>query len=870
MTAESVEYVYALYNFDAENPDEVSFRMGERVRVVEKDEAYGDGWYQGTNERGETGLFPFSYTTYDASAAQMMVTGARNSSVAEPPAAEPGVLHSTMNDIDHALSELHSPRTGDWDDENEAEPDFAARAAARAALARNAQKSLAEAAHEQETGGAWPAASGLGEPGSISNASHVGLSKAPGITPLAMLEMSDESEDEDDAAQALGASTSTTGPPAAKTSPELVPEQPSHATPAQSVPESPESPFGVTPPGPSSGDALSKQPMQPQPLSLSALALTSTTPQPEVMPDLPTPTTATSPAAPVPVEASPAATVPVEMSPVPQEVSIPGGFVEPPTPVRDPAHATATVPAATLAAPPASAPVLSDSKPTELTTPPRPATLGGMPGGAPGGNPLTWTVDDVVAWARSKNYDAQTIEKLAEHEISGDALLAMDIHLLKEIDIVAFGRRFHLANGIKELQERGVSALPVVPTSPEAKAPAAPAPAAPVPVAPAPEAPAPVASAPVAQASVVSAPEAPAPVALAPWNGTSATAWTSPQPYANPVFRDAVPSASPTAPSVATVPGLAPPASWASVHSATPQPWEAEAPTATPMPSTAPPPPISEPMPAVHAVEPNVPRAVKLDVPRAVDPEVPMVQPGPVAASEPVDTPLPAVPSAERESWHRFHLRPVRAKSTARAGGPEKSQISLPTSNAHFAPPPAPPKDGARQAAAQGAVLQRIGSVDQQGWIKKRGERYNTWNERYLVLQGNDLLVLRDPSAERVKSHIPLQGYKVISDESAPGRYSFKIVHESQRTHQFSLEDPVALRSWMKAVMKATIGRDTSQPVISSYSNPTISLEEAQRRRPRPPSPSSRHRSQLDVARESAEMQVARDMAAYGPGNDLV
>lgn len=829
MTAESVEYVYALYNFDAENPDEVSFRMGERIRVVEKDDAYGDGWYQGTNERGETGLFPFSYTTYDQSAAQMMVTGARNlSNAAEP--AETGVLHSTMNDIDHALSELHSPRTGDWDDEHEAEPDFAARAAARAALARNAQKSLAEVAHEQEDGGAWPAASGLGEPGSISNASHVGLSKAPGITPLAMLEMSDESEDEDDAPPPPSASTLPAdmppAAPAAETESHLVPKLLAKEAPAQSVPESPETPFGVTPPGPSSGDVLTMQPIQPQPLSMPAMSLASKAPEPEPaptpMPERPTPTTATSqipeaPAAPAPAVAS---------SPVrPQEVSIPGGFIEPPTPVRDPARARASVPAASPTSPPVSAPVVSTSEPTAVTTPPRPATLGSVPSGAPGGDPMTWTVDDVLAWARSKNYDAQTIEKLAEHEISGDALLALDIHLLKEIDIVAFGRRFHLANGIKELQERMAA-----PTSPVE---------------------------PVAAFAPVAAPTATA--AAAP-----ATSVASPEPYSSPVFREAVPSASPTVPSV---PGLAPPASWATLQSATPLPWDAET-TTTPMPSTAAPLPVSEPE-APRTAEPEVPRVAEPAKPESSPVVKPQV-PGP-APSEPI-----TVPSAERETRHRFHLRPVRAKSAARAGGPDKSQISLPTSNAHFVPPPAsaaapraPPKDEARSTAGQGPVLQRIGPVDQQGWIKKRGERYNTWNARYLVLQGHDLLVLRDPSAERVKSHIPLQGYKVVSDESAPGRYSFKIVHESQRTHQFSLEDPVALRVWMKAVMKATIGRDTSQPVISSYSNPTISLEEAQRRRVRPPSPTSRHRSQLDVARESAELQVARDMAAFGPGNDL-
>ena len=42
----AVEKVYALHDFDAENPDEVSFKAGEAVIVVEKDDAYGDGWWQ--------------------------------------------------------------------------------------------------------------------------------------------------------------------------------------------------------------------------------------------------------------------------------------------------------------------------------------------------------------------------------------------------------------------------------------------------------------------------------------------------------------------------------------------------------------------------------------------------------------------------------------------------------------------------------------------------------------------------------------------------------------------------------------------------------------------------------------------------------
>lgn len=40
------EYVYALHDFQPENEDEVPFRAGERIEVVEKDDQYGDGWWQ--------------------------------------------------------------------------------------------------------------------------------------------------------------------------------------------------------------------------------------------------------------------------------------------------------------------------------------------------------------------------------------------------------------------------------------------------------------------------------------------------------------------------------------------------------------------------------------------------------------------------------------------------------------------------------------------------------------------------------------------------------------------------------------------------------------------------------------------------------
>jgi hypothetical protein len=41
-----VEYVYARHDFIPEHEDEVGFRAGERIEVVERDDLYGDGWWQ--------------------------------------------------------------------------------------------------------------------------------------------------------------------------------------------------------------------------------------------------------------------------------------------------------------------------------------------------------------------------------------------------------------------------------------------------------------------------------------------------------------------------------------------------------------------------------------------------------------------------------------------------------------------------------------------------------------------------------------------------------------------------------------------------------------------------------------------------------
>ncbi|KAI7851976.1 hypothetical protein BDC45DRAFT_486034 [Circinella umbellata] len=58
------EIVYAIHSFEAEADDEIAFNAGDSIIVLEKDEKYMDGWWQGRNPQGQVGLFPMNYTTH--------------------------------------------------------------------------------------------------------------------------------------------------------------------------------------------------------------------------------------------------------------------------------------------------------------------------------------------------------------------------------------------------------------------------------------------------------------------------------------------------------------------------------------------------------------------------------------------------------------------------------------------------------------------------------------------------------------------------------------------------------------------------------------------------------------------------------------
>jgi len=56
-----------------------------------------------------------------------------------------------------------------------------------------------------------------------------------------------------------------------------------------------------------------------------------------------------------------------------------------------------------------------------------------------------------------------------------------------------------------------------------------------------------------------------------------------------------------------------------------------------------------------------------------------------------------------------------------------------------------------------------------------------------------------------------------------------------QRLHYFATDTREEGKKWMGAIMKATIDRDESKPIVSSYNAKTISLAKARQLKSRPP-----------------------------------
>ncbi|KAG2207479.1 hypothetical protein INT47_004227 [Mucor saturninus] len=126
---------------------------------------------------------------------------------------------------------------------------------------------------------------------------------------------------------------------------------------------------------------------------------------------------------------------------------------------------------------------------------------------------------------------------------------------------------------------------------------------------------------------------------------------------------------------------------------------------------------------------------------------------------------------------------------------------------------------------------------DMEGWLYKQGCKYKKWNKRWFVLKGPNLFYFKSPKDVRMKGIINLRGYRIVPDETIqPGQYSFKAQHEEERTFYFYTEVDTSMKAWISSLMKSTISRDFTAPVLSSSMISTVSLDVARRMRPRPPS----------------------------------
>ncbi|CED85055.1 Sterile alpha motif, type 2 [Phaffia rhodozyma] len=537
------------------------------------------------------------------------------------------------------------------------------------------------------------------------------------------------------------------------------------------------------------------------------------------------------------------------------------------------------------------------------------------------GDPMDWSVDDVVDWAKRRGFDSTVWTKFQEHEITGDVLLELDLNLLKEIDIIAFGKRIKLASAIAELRPTAGSVTQLG-SSLDGAAGGTPA-------------------------SIRSVEQSPSQQQIALNNPAASYTSVSQQQSrraSNEVHGSSGPSSeyfsldTPPARSREfenTNSGLAGTTAVAVAGTGVVGLGLADEKTlSTGRTPSAASPGASSPgfalasafQPTRIAEEPEVVSPIET----VVSPVVPTSAESPKPANVSTDKvstgsgsrdsgSLPASPALLNNKGSFNHRRAKQSvdespkgsfvgnllgnNRTGRKPAPRVSSGSGSSPTIQQSPSaggtlssfrrstrdlsggsanrkrlstietgsttvssgsPTEASAAAAPSATQtyGRALDRVPKADFSGFLKKKGERYNSWKMRYCVLVGPHFYYLKSENDSKFKGYINLQGYKVIADENAkPGEYGFRIIHDKEPTHLFSLPEQIVVREWMKALMKATITRDYSAPVVSSCNIPTMTLKEAQTMSPapRPPSPTTRSAAQQASRRGNPNQLTARD-----------
>lgn len=145
-----------------------------------------------------------------------------------------------------------------------------------------------------------------------------------------------------------------------------------------------------------------------------------------------------------------------------------------------------------------------------------------------------------------------------------------------------------------------------------------------------------------------------------------------------------------------------------------------------------------------------------------------------------------------------------------------------------------------------------IKSADCFGWMSKRGGiAVGTWKQRYFTLHGTRLSYFTSLSDTRERGLIDITSHKVLpakdddklvslyAASTGHGKFCFKLVPPAPgsrkgltftqpKIHYFAVETKEEMRTWMAALIKATIDIDESVPILSSCATPTVSLQKAQ------------------------------------------
>lgn len=231
---------------------------------------------------------------------------------------------------------------------------------------------------------------------------------------------------------------------------------------------------------------------------------------------------------------------------------------------------------------------------------------------------------------------------------------------------------------------------------------------------------------------------------------------------------------------------------------------------------------------------------------------------------------------------------PAPTGSSTPSAGPSFELDSPETAQAASAAPaqikPAK-KKGKKGTSAYTRGLQRISPIqakedaDYCGWMKKKSSHLmTTWKPRFFVLKGRRLAYYYTENDEEEKGLIDISFHRVLpadndkltglhatitnavggpsipnsslspdtNGNSNEPAFIFKLVppraglsravtFTKPMVHYFAVPNVEQGRLWMAALMKATIDRDDTQPITTTYQQKTISLNKAKQMRHRPP-----------------------------------